>query len=929
MHKGARFYRCDFQVHTPRDRNWQGTRPTSEAERQQWAVALVSACRQKALDAIAITDHHDLVMFPYVRAAAEAEEGADGQRLPAEQRLVVFPGIEVTLALPCQVLVLFDADLPLDHLAHLPGALGYEPAAPSESTTAATTKLALAHPNEVIACLEKFSYLKGRFIVLPHVQENGHKTFLRSGFDKHYIAFQGVGGYVDGDAPDPKTGARKILDGLDPAYGRKPLAILQTSDNRHADHSLLGRHSTWVKWSRPTAEAIRQSCLARQSRVSQVLPQLPAVAITRIEVSASKFLGKQNVFLSPQYNALIGGRGTGKSTLLEYARWALCAITSTSDGESNSIPDYERRSRSLIEHTLTEVKGAIRVHMDVRGVPHLVERRTDSPAQPLVIKVGTSEFRPTDESEVRRLLPVEAYSQKQLSSIGGTPADVLRFVLTPVAREVASLDDRLARDADSIRAAFVKLRAAEHQAAEVARIRSERESLTKQRDALQLKFASLDPQDAAALRLGDGSAERAMRDQLRRDLEEANRAIGAARAAVKHLPSVTVPPVQATGTVHLGPMHAALSEFLATVRASLDATAATFANAPILERFRAADSATETALSEAQARFTAARARSQAHETAIQQVEALSKQVAALDSRLTELARVTEAAQSAASEFQQAHEHWLATLSERSAITASRCNVIEQRSHLLVRGHTRPAADLEHPLTVLADVAKGSRLRTERFDALRQYLTNQSDVCATWITALEEMRRLIGLRSEDATLPPCPVLHAAGFADKDLRALASRLDDDSWMRVRVASPSDSVTFEYRSREGEYIPFEQASAGQRATALMRVLLAEEGVPLIIDQPEDDLDNKIIHEIASDIWLAKTRRQLVFASHNANLVVNGDADLVLVFDYVVAGEQTSGCIRAEGAIDDDAVRNPIAEVMEGGKDAFRLRADKYGF
>jgi type III restriction enzyme len=347
MHKGARFYRCDFQVHTPRDRNWQGTRPTSEAERQQWAVALVSACRQKALDAIAITDHHDLVMFPYVRAAAEAEVGADGQRLPAERRLVVFPGIEVTLALPCQVIVLFDADLPLDHIAHLPGALGYEPAAPSESMTAATTKLALAHPNDVIACLEKFTYLKGRFIVLPHVQENGHKTFLRSGFDKHYIAFQGVGGYVDGDAPDPKTGARKILDGLDPAYGKKPLAILQTSDNRHADNSLLGKHSTWVKWSRPTAEAIRQSCLARQSRVSQVLPQLPAVAITRIEVSASKFLGKQNVFLSPQYNALIGGRGTGKSTLLEYARWALCANSSAPDAESNSIPDYERRRRRM------------------------------------------------------------------------------------------------------------------------------------------------------------------------------------------------------------------------------------------------------------------------------------------------------------------------------------------------------------------------------------------------------------------------------------------------------------------------------------------------------------------------------------------------------------------------------------------------------
>jgi chromosome segregation protein len=122
--KGARFYRTDFQVHTPRDPQWNGARPKTPDERREWAQKLVAACRAVGLDAVAITDHHDTVMYPYVREAAEGEVDAAGEAVPAEKRVVVFPGIELTLALPCQALVLFDADLPLESLALLPGALG-------------------------------------------------------------------------------------------------------------------------------------------------------------------------------------------------------------------------------------------------------------------------------------------------------------------------------------------------------------------------------------------------------------------------------------------------------------------------------------------------------------------------------------------------------------------------------------------------------------------------------------------------------------------------------------------------------------------------------------------------------------------------------------------------------------------------------------
>ena len=71
-------------------------------------------------------------------------------------------------------------------------------------------------------------------------------------------------------------------------------------------------------------------------------------------------------------------------------------------------------------------------------------------------------------------------------------------------------------------------------------------------------------------------------------------------------------------------------------------------------------------------------------------------------------------------------------------------------------------------------------------------------------------------------------------------------------------------------------------------------------------------------ATHLWAAKTRRQFIFASHNANLVVNGDAELVICGDYIKAGDQTGGQIKHE-----------ITSVTEGGKLAFKLRNEKYGF
>jgi hypothetical protein len=110
---------------------------------------------------------------------------------------------------------------------------------------------------------------------------------------------------------------------------------------------------------------------------------------------------------------------------------------------------------------------------------------------------------------------------------------------------------------------------------------------------------------------------------------------------------------------------------------------------------------------------------------------------------------------------------------------------------------------------------------------------------------------------------------------------------------------------------------------------RVLLNQPGPPLIIDQPKDNLGSQVILNVADNIWRSKMRRQLIFSSHNANLVVNGDAELVVCCEYRAVGDRSRGQIKPEGPIDIPAVRDEITAMMEGGEKAFRLRKEKYGF
>ena len=99
---------------------------------------------------------------------------------------------------------------------------------------------------------------------------------------------------------------------------------------------------------------------------------------------------------------------------------------------------------------------------------------------------------------------------------------------------------------------------------------------------------------------------------------------------------------------------------------------------------------------------------------------------------------------------------------------------------------------------------------------------------------------------------------------------------------------------------------QISAGQKTTAILTFLLAYGDLPLLLDQPEDDLDNKLVYDlIVTRLKEAKSKRQIIVVTHNANIPVNADAEFIVSMD----SESEQVAIKYEGTMDDKNVRKEI--------------------
>jgi predicted ATPase len=208
----------------------------------------------------------------------------------------------------------------------------------------------------------------------------------------------------------------------------------------------------------------------------------------------------------------------------------------------------------------------------------------------------------------------------------------------------------------------------------------------------------------------------------------------------------------------------------------------------------------------------------------------------------------------------------------------------------------------------LSELLAGSRIRTQG-NIAEELATSLSPSDLLEVIERGDAQRLAGLLSRDLGQITRVITYLRD--NPDLYDLEGELFDDSL----------EITMFDR---GQPKPVEQLSEGQRATALLPLILRDSTCPLIVDQPEDDLDNSFIFDVlVRNVLRLKKERQLIFVTHNANIPVLGDAEAIVVMHME---KPTKAAPPVVGSLDERT--EDILRLLEGGKEAFERREAQYG-
>jgi chromosome segregation protein len=934
----ASWRKCDFQLHTPRDPNWQGKRPVGlgdetdsgpatqadvDAARETWATKFVDMCAKRDLRAIAITDHHEMVMIPYVQSAI-------AQRLSEEPNfdLWLFPGMELTCRNGVQCLILFDADLPDEWRVEAQSKLGIT--IPSLNVNGKqgprVTQLDFPYP-DISKRLDLVSELQGRYIVLPNVSQGGSHTVLTDGSHADFKAMSYIGGYLDaGQNIDTINGKNKRrLSGEEDIWGKRFIYPLPTSDGRSADFSKVGTNSCWIKLAAPTAEAIRQAFLGHRSRIAIEPPRTPTLSVNTIEVSGSAILTDRETKLSSELNSFIGGRGSGKSTLLEYVAFGLGRSCHDLPKDSFSGAD---RLKDLISQTLISQGAGLTIGVSQDGANFKVRRGGSNAYQPEVTYPdGSTQMLST--KELRALFPSVVYSQGELSELGKQAgkrtqmSDLLQFVDQEFKREDERINSEIEAAKGETRQAVQKLAAAWRLEAKISKFNASKSSLEQRIAALQKTLPELSDADKATVARYENLAA------LEAKRQQATAQVASVMEEVTQLWHTSRLPVDLTSTLpEAASLQKAYTEFNSEFSTGIEKLGIALGGHRDVIFEKGHD--ITTALEEAKAARDLAMEKLTEHRSVTAQISNLQSELQAIHKQIGELSISTVSADEMFAKLQTTAERLKASVAQRGSKTKEWADKIEALSGNRIEARL----EINGNWTAIHEAVEAMSAKAGTKEATRRQRTDDALVkSGAWPVldglrsdALAALRWNILSQSETGKPPSMQVLsEVTGATPRSLEQCTELMDLQRVEAIATAVPSDDISLMYCD-EDRKISFEKASEGQRAAALLFMLLEQPGGPLLVDQPEGDLDNKIVSDLAEKLHDAKQNRQIIFASHNANIVVNGSSELVLGLDVSADAKRDVDC---GGAIDAKDVCDKITEIMEGGPQAFRDRKEKYGY
>jgi len=876
---GARFFRCALQVN-PYAYLKQHSTPTTFADETAYNAAMVAACQANGIEVIAVTDHYK------VRTAASLTQAARAAGIH------VLPGFEAVTKDGVHLLCLFNPDRDSHSLERVLGDCGIH----DEQVASPTGKYdVLEHLHEAKRW--------GAICIAAHVAGSGGLLAKLSGqtrmnaWRSPLLDACSLPGRI-ADAPDA---LRPILENKNAEHRRdRPVAVLNAQDVSAPEHFAKPGAWTWIKMSVVSVEGLRQAFLDPDSRVRLSQDPAPEEHAEFLSMTwQGGFLDGAAIHFNENLNVLIGGRGTGKSTVVESLRYVL--------GRAPLGEEAKKTHDGIIKHVLrsgTKVSLLVRSHRPSRK-EYLIERTLPNP--PIVRDESGKVLRLTPEDIIPQ---AEVYGQHEISELTKSPEKLTHLL----GRFVVHDDAQVQRKAELRR--------------QLTKSRTSITDRTKELTQIEDDLAKLPGILETLRRYQEAGLEEKLKEQTLIVQEEtlikrAQQKIKPVRDQVAALQALL--PIDraflADKAIEALPGSALLTE-VRDVLDSLNDETTTLASA-------LSDSLgkTEQAFDDVRGRWDQRKAKVKTDFEKI--LRELSK--AKIDGQ--EFIRLREQVEQ------------LQPLAERrKELEAAAKQAIEDRRTLLAAWEDAKAAGFRELERAAKKVSRqlADRVRVQvtfagsrepLFDLLRNDIGGRLSEAIEILRGHDDLSLTVLVQAFRAGKATTAQAYGIPPAQADRLAQAS---PDVLMRIEELDLAPTTRIELNvAPEGEpasWQDLDALSTGQKATAVLLLLLLNADAPLVVDQPEDDLDNRFITDgVVPKMREEKRRRQFVFATHNANIPVLGDAELIV--GLTASGEAGQGKARLPtehmGSIDSDAVRELVEEVLEGGRTAFETRRLKYGF
>jgi len=927
---GARFFKCDLHMHTPGDaQNWRDpdtriTREASDAHKAEVARAYLARCHEAGLEVIAVTDHNfartpDEAFVNWLRKANDSVASELG-RAP----LVILPGFEIqaNVGRGCHVLCVFPEGTDLHVVDGRLTNCGLSP--DSRFDENGRPRPSSRHLAEIIEVVQNAEQHAGLVIAAHSLGDKGLLTDRISDEWLQQEEFRNLD-LLCIEVPKPieelSSGLRLMILGGDecwPEWRRsidgyeRPIAYVLSSDCHRLDptkedpSNYIGFRHTWVKMSAPSVEALRQAFLDRDSRIRLSLSR-PEDAyrhprITRVQINGAKFYKAPPVYLGPNLNCIIGSRGSGKSTLIDYIRLALDRLR-----QDEVPPRIYEDIIDRLRHTLTD-SSTITVDFETSGIPYRVDYEHKGDGQWRVSRRDTGEHDP--DWSIRTLLPIKAISQREIDEsvergesaflarlldefIAGTLEELSQRE-TELKSRIKSIDLEIAakKDAQLRRSALVT-RLADMQG-RIMRLEAVSERLER--------WTTIDDCDAYLRALQEACRRfvddvegqtRELCDRLSATVERTPPSAACLRSSLEPRDSAQVnwddtddsTVMMAAGTI-VSEARRSAEQALDAYRKAMDDAIEAFADATIgIPGMMHHSFSVRWAplLATEKAKYEELRGELQKNGDDPEEYLSLKAQ---LNSVLSSIEQLDDELRG----IEDLEQRRVQALSELRRVWQQQTDARNRKAEELMErltpaGSSKPLVEIEvsHQANEESIMRNWSRrLRDRR-------RVNDQDISSLMLLAAEidgtgepsiQDRMIRTIRT-----PEMRTQLERGLGPRT-QAFLEIYTEETLRELEIERTEDRVIYRVRRRDGSLAgPIDRVSVGQKGLAFLHVLLAAGDTPIIVDTPEEGLDSEGVYgELVPVFRQEKERRQLIVATHNANLPVNADAELIVTLEAV---------------------------------------------